>query len=217
MFMEDLTGRTFGRLTVLRFAGRDKHRHLIWTCQCECGNVRDVTKWNLLNGITVSCGCYTSDRARKQLTKHGFYNNQFYSVWRDMMRRCYDVKQSCYDRYGGRGISVCDEWHNVESFIQWCESQPFKTGLTIDRIDNNKGYSPENCRFVTLKENQNNRSSNHVISYAGKSQTITEWAEETGLTPSCLYGRINRLGWSVERALSTPSRRTRNVSELSQT
>lgn len=185
----DLTGRTFGRLKVIGFAGRDKHRHLLWTCVCECGSVRDVAQWNLLVGSTVSCGCYAAQRASKQLKRHGFYSSKYYSRWHDMMRRCYNPKDVHYDRYGGRGIGVCKEWHDVGKFIDWCESQNPDDGMTIDRIDNDSGYSPDNCRFVPLKDNQNNRSSNRKIEYNGKMKTVSEWAEETGINASTLFSR----------------------------
>lgn len=203
----DLSGKKFGRLSVIEFAGRDKHRHLLWRCVCECGNERLVAKNNLLSGRTVSCGCYASERASNQLRKHGMFSSRFYSVWHDMMRRCYNKNDVHYNRYGGRGISVCEEWHDVRNFVAWCEQKNPDSGMTIDRIDNDSGYSPDNCRFVSLKDNQNNRSSNRNLEFHGETKTVTQWAEKTGIPASVIYSRLDKLGWSVEKALTTPSRR----------
>lgn len=211
----DLTGRTFGRLYVEKFVGRDKHRHLLWRCVCQCGAVRDVAQWNLLTGNTVSCGCYAAQRASNQLKRHGRYLPKYYSKWHDMMRRCYNTKDVHYDRYGGRGIRVCDEWHDVNKFIDWCESQNPNDGMTIDRIDNDSGYSPDNCRFVSLKDNQNNRSSNRKIEYNGEIKTVSEWADTIGISASTLFSRLDKLHWTVEQALTTPIRKGKHVSELS--
>lgn len=133
-----------------------------------------------------------------------------------MMKRCYNKKDVHYNRYGGRGIGVCEEWHDVKNFIAWCEQKNPDPGMTIDRIDNDSGYSPENCRFVSLKDNQNNRSSNRNLEFHGETKTVTQWADQTGIPASVIYSRLDKLGWNVEKALTTPSRRKdKHVSELS--
>ena len=212
----DLKGRRFGRLTVLDEAGRDQWRHLLWKCKCDCGAIRLVTQWNLVAGITVSCGCYAKDRASKQLKQHGLSSNRFFETWTSMMKRCYNPNCSGYYRYGGRGICVCDEWHDVKTFIDWCESQNPPENMQIDRIDNDGNYSPDNCRFVTIKENNNNRSSCMYITFQGRTQSLTKWCEELGLPYGTMRSRIHSLHWDPDKAFLTPvnKQRSRDVSKL---
>ena len=124
-----------------------------------------------------------------------------------MMSRCYRPSNSHFHRYGGRGITVCDEWLNVQNFVKWCEQVNPPEGTTIDRIDNNAGYTPDNCRFVSLKENQNNRSTNVLLEWNGRTQTIAQWSEDLNIPYELIYRRIKVLGWSVERALTQPPRK----------
>ena len=156
----DLTGQPFGRLVVIREAGRDKHGNVLWLCRCECGNVVIVRGDSLRNEHTTSCGCYNRERVVEAHTTHGMCKTRLYYVWTDMLQRAgvhkgapEEVKRA----YQDRGITVCDEWLVFENFRDWAFSHGYKDDLQIDRIDNDKGYCPENCQWVTPKENMNNR------------------------------------------------------------
>ena len=156
----DLRGQPFGKLTVLRENGRDKHNKVLWLCRCECGNVVTVLGSNLRNENTTSCGCYQRERSAESHTKHGASRTRLYFVWSSMLQRVGVYK--CADEetkrlYQDRGITVCDEWLVFENFRDWALSHGYKEGLQIDRINNDAGYCPENCRWVTPKENTNNR------------------------------------------------------------
>lgn len=162
--VKDLTGQRFGRLVVVERAGSDKHKHATWKCQCDCGEVRVLCSGNLRNGLVNSCGCLRVDSNKKRFTKHGRRESRLYCVWIDMKKRCYNPSTHNYHRYGGRGITICDEWlHNFEAFYDWAiangydETAP-RGQCTIDRIDNDKGYSPDNCRWVDAKTQNNNKS-----------------------------------------------------------
>ena len=156
----DLTGQPFGRLLVLYECGRAKDGHALWRCQCECGNEVTVSGNNLRSEHTTSCGCYCRERVVEACTTHGMRRTRLYSVWRSILMRAGAVK--CADekkkhRYQDRGITVCDEWLVFENFRDWALSHGYKDDLQIDRRDNDAGYCPENCRWVTPKENVNNR------------------------------------------------------------
>lgn len=212
---EDITGRKFGRLTALFYTGeRRGGSGRVWRCQCECGNVVDVPIGRLKRGGTKSCGCYQRDLTR-ELKKgkafhvtHGGSSEHLYGVWAAMKRRCEYPKDKRYKDYGGRGIKVCERWRNDYAAFK---EDAFKAGYvegqeygkcTIDRIDVNGDYCPENCRWVPMKVQNNNRRNNHLLTYKGKTMTVAEWARETGIKPGTLYDRLYN-GWSTERALET--------------
>jgi hypothetical protein len=156
----DLTGSIFGRLTVLdRAAENDPQRKPRWVCMCSCGKTTTVRRSDLRKGATSSCGCYMVESRHTGRPKHGCSNkvNSEYTTWQGMKHRCTNPKDVCYRYYGGRGITVCDRWFNsFENFIADMGVRPFK-GAQLDRIDNEKGYSPENCKWSTAKENANNK------------------------------------------------------------
>lgn len=156
----DLTGRKFGRLTVIEEAGRDKFGAVLWRCRCDCGNESIVLSNSLRRGNTLSCGCLNRERTVETHTKHGLRKHHLYKVWQDILRRCGVYK--CADAelrrtYIERGITVCKEWCEFLSFYVWSLNSGYAEGLQIDRIDNDRGYSPDNCRWVTPKQNVNNR------------------------------------------------------------
>lgn len=152
----DLRGVRFGRLTVIEEAGRDSGRNVTWLCRCDCGNECVVSSNHLRTANTASCGCFKHER----ITKHGMSRSPLYRVWRDIMTRT-GVYKGAANRmrrdYIERGIFVCDEWQKFENFSEWAVRHSYEKGLQIDRIDNDRGYCPDNCRFVTRKQNMNNR------------------------------------------------------------
>ena len=141
---------------------------------------------------------------RRRATKHGCYYKPWYKNYRAMMDRCYCSKVESYPQYGGAGITVCEEWHNIKNFQKWVERSGYAVGLTLDRIDGTKGYSPENCRWATPKEQSNNRRNTFFCEYKGERRALTDWASLLGMNKDTLYDRIHKRGWSVERAFETP-------------
>lgn len=152
----DVTGQRFGSLTVLAVSGKDVHGNFMWLCQCDCGNKRVVGGYRLRSGHTKSCGCLQPEAARKASTVHGGRYLPEYSIWSAMIKRCGNSKADNYERYGGRGISVCESWLNFENFFRDMGSRP-TLKHSIDRIDNDKGYSKDNCRWATGVEQSANK------------------------------------------------------------
>lgn len=201
----DLVGQKFSRLYVLSRAPNNKNGQSMWNCLCDCGNQCIVCGSHLLNGNTKSCGCYKNELIGNRRRIHGQCKSRLYNIWENMKHRCLNSKASNYNNYGGRGITICNEWcDSYETFSKWALNNGYDDSLFIDRIDNNKGYCPDNCRWATrLMQNRNQRS-NHRITYQNETHTLSEWAEIKGLSRSCLDTRINRRHWSIEDALNTP-------------
>lgn len=199
---KNIAGVRFGRLTAVSHAGTDMQRNALWLCLCDCGNQITVRGSSLRSGVTLSCGCYKLD----SLKTHGMSKSRLYALWHGMKVRCLNENGEIFDRYGGRGITICPEWENsFEAFRDWAMANGYRDDLTIDRIDTNGPYSPGNCRWATMKEQENNKRNNHLITFEGETHTVTEWAEIKGINRQALYSRLKR-GWSIERALFSPSR-----------
>lgn len=205
--LRDLAGQHFGRLTVLHRAPNRKdasgRSRTYWTCQCECGKIFDVLADNLMYGRQVSCGCYKREINHNLKTTHGETNTRLYGIWLSMKRRCDTPSLVAYPDYGGRGISVCEEWVNsYTAFRDWAMENGYDENLSIDRIDNNGNYCPDNCRWVDCVAQANNRRSNVILEYHGESHNITEWARILGKNPKTLFSRLYS-GDSVEKILRT--------------
>lgn len=183
-----IVGKRFGRLTVLELDHVSGHGNSYWRCECDCGTIKPVARFHLLNGHATSCGCYKKERA----TIHGSYYSPIYNNWNSMKERCMNPKHVEYDRYGGRGINVCDEWLDVRNFNGWAMKNGYAPGLTLDRIDTDQGYYPENCRWVDWHTQQNNRSNNRHITYNGVTHTVAEWARILDVKYATLLQRINK-------------------------
>lgn len=199
----DLVDKKFGRLTVIKEYGKNRHGLSKWLCKCDCGN--EVIVWgnHLKAGNTKSCGCLQKEIARKNSTKHGCCKERIYTAWANMKNRCHNEKHPEYKYYGGKGVKVCEEWlHDFQSFHKWAMANGYAENLTIDRIDNNGNYTPSNCRWTTWKEQQNNRSNNALITYKEETKTLAQWAETTGIAYYTLWQRINTLHWNTEEALT---------------
>ena len=201
---QDLTGKRFQRLVVI---ARNipiiprKNKHTYWECLCDCGNPVVVKSTHLHSGNTKSCGCYARDNIKERSTTHGLTDSPEYNSWKSMNKRCYSKSNQAYARYGGRGITVCDEWKNsFEAFYRDMGSRP-SSEHTLDRKDNSKGYSKENCRWATKKEQANNRRNSIFCEHNGERRTIPEWCLVLGLNYHLIRRRI-RAGWSFEKAIA---------------
>lgn len=190
----DITGQRFGRLTVLEFVAR-KGGTTLWKCRCDCGTEKVILRSNFQYGETKSCGCLLSEKVRDRMVKHGHSQERLYNIWVHMKKRCHLPKDKDFPNYGGRGISVCEEWKNsYDVFAHWAKSNGYEANLTIDRIDNDKGYSPENCRWVTRESNNSNKRNVINISVNDTTDTLTGWANRINVPRKRLYKRYSKYG-----------------------
>ena len=185
----DMTGQRYGRLTVIgRYPQNSINNKPLWECKCDCGNVVLVNRRRLKDGMTKSCGCYRRDLSREQHTTHGKSkngknHNRLYRIWSGMKDRCCNPKSKYWSRYGGAGITICDEWKNdYMKFDKWAMSNGYQDDLTIDRIENSKGYSPDNCRWATYMEQENNRTNNILYQVNNEILTLSELSRKEQLS-----------------------------------
>lgn len=206
----DITGQKFGRLTVVEYVGKGQDRKALWKCKCDCGEERVVRGRDLRNGKTVSCGCYReeikigrpmTEQNRRILldinTTHGLSKTPIYKVWQGIKSRCYNPKTINYCNYGGRGITMCEEWLTFEGFYEDM-AESYKRGLTIERIDNDKGYSKENCKWATRLEQSNNKRDNIIITYNGETDTLANLCRKYNKKYITVADRYKR-GWGVDK------------------
>lgn len=205
----DLTGQRFGRWSVLKRSGNDDQGAATWLCRCDCGKERIVRGYALRYGHTKSCGCLQSEQVTERDWKHGESRTQLYRVWTGIKKRCSNPRDPAYRNYGGRGICLCSEWlSSFEVFRDWALSHGYRDGMSIDRIDNDGDYSPENCRWADAKTQCNNRRSNRRIDFNGQAHTISEWSDITGIPQDVIRYRL-RAGWEEKRALTEKVRMRR--------
>lgn len=219
----DLKGKRFGRLVVIE-RSENIGKQIAWLVRCDCGEVKVVTGMHLRGGDTKSCGCFKKDNAHMLGTKmgkkiggknktHGSTKSRLYAIWRSMKERCMCPSNTFYSLYGGRGITVCEEWCNsFEVFRDWAiangyDENALRGQCTIDRIDVDGNYEPSNCRWATLTEQQNNKRNNHNLTYDGETYTIAEWSRIVGINESTIRQRL-RYGWDIEDVLRRPVKRS---------
>lgn len=211
--MEDLTGRKFNRLLVLGFHHTNKYRVSYWLCKCDCGKETVARRSNLLNEETKSCGCLNNEKRMLRFFKHGMSKTIEYSSWQHMKDRCLNPRFQDYHNYGGRGITICPEW--VDSFEQFYEDmKSCPDGCSLDRIDNEKGYFPENCKWSTRKEQTRNMRRNIFITLNDKTMCLKDWCAELCLPYTQILQRIVTLKWDEQTALLTPIKRGNKYATL---
>ena len=204
--LEIKQGDKFGKWTIIEEITSkiisNKPRRM-FRCQCECGNISEVQLACLRNGHSTSCGCEKRKRASIANTKHGLERHPLYSTWKNMKKRCNYPNASEYENYGGRGISVCKEWsNNFQSFYDWAINNNWSKELTIDRIDTNGNYCPENCRWANVETQMNNMTKNHYIKYNGDTYTLSTLAKHLNIPYNIIRYRLSNCKWTVEQLIS---------------
>ena len=197
-----LNGQRFGKWTVIGAAPRSS-RESRYLCRCDCGTERDVLRKHLLSGKSTSCGCQRHLQAAA-ITTHGGSKTSEYRTWQAMRNRCTDPKNPGWLRYGGRGISVDPRWDAFAAFLADMGAKP-SPAHTLDRVDGDGDYTPENCRWATRREQAQNTSRNHYVTWNGETKSIAEWARTTGINKDAIRYRL-LAGWSAEETLTRPRR-----------
>lgn len=196
----DLTGKRFGKLTVLEYY-ETRRGQAYWKCKCDCGNCKIVRGNHLRTGKVKSCGCLRGEENRRRAT-HNLSRDRLYNVYHGMIKRCYKPNNGSYSHYGGRGIGICDEWRDKEkgfqTFYAWAIANGYQEDRSIDRIDVNGDYSPNNCRWANAKTQANNRTNTAHIKHNGVFHTPAEWSEITGIERQVILSRYKK-GWSEEK------------------
>lgn len=201
MSLIDLTGQRFGRLVVVKRVDHEKKGQARWLCRCDCGKEKVVQSYDLRSGNTQSCGCQRQENFTHIV--HGHSRKRVYAIWKGMKSRCFNENRKCYKDYGGRGITVCDEWKDdFEVFYDWAMANGYSDDLTIDRKDSDGNYDPSNCRWADTLTQANNKGRNVFLEYNGETHTIAEWSRITGINAATIYNRVKKLNWTVEKALT---------------
>lgn len=219
MAIVDRTGERYGKLVVFEYA-YTKKRKAYWKCRCDCGNEKIVSGSNLQSGNTKSCGCGEEENRKEHMAKftvehriHGLSNTRLHHTWRHMIDRCSNRNNKDYSSYGGRGISICNEWlgeNGFQNFYEWAIEHGYDDTLSIDRINNDGDYEPNNCRWIDDAGQANNRRTNKILAIGGKSQTFAEWCKQCGIGYYKVRDRMDS-GWTAEEALELkPRERSQN-------
>lgn len=193
----NLIGQKYNRLTVIARTTNNASGKSRWICLCDCGNIKEkpVTRYDLTHGKVKTCGCLYKESNKYINRKHGHTGERIHRIWCSMRQRCYNPQSQGFINYGGRGIGICDEWKDsFQAFYDWAMTNGYADNLTIDRKDVNDNYSPENCRWVDMKTQQNNRNNNRMVLYCGFEYTASELAEFLGVPYATLLWRMNN-GW----------------------
>lgn len=207
MRLIDLTGKRFGRLTVLG-RSQEPSEKIKWICKCDCGTIKAIYGDCLKNGNTKSCGCFKTENAKLLYSGLRQKNKTLYGIWWSMRQRCNNKNSKSYHNYGGRGIKVCDEWNaSFENFYYWAYSNGYENGLQVDRIDNNGDYSPNNCRWVNTEVQANNKRNVKLYEIDGQKKSLPQWCREYNASYYTVRQRVCKLGWDIKDALVIPSQR----------
>lgn len=189
----NLIGKQFGRLQVVGIA-ENKGKNTAWTCMCECGVVKSYLTYNLTSGKSQSCGCARVESMSKKFTTHGKSKTRLYQIYKGMKQRCLNENSPAYNYYGGKGVSIHKDWlSNFMSFYKWSYNNGYKEGLSIDRIDPNGNYEPNNCRWVESQQQQNNKLNSFFITIDGSRKTLAEWAKINKANKQTLYSQFYRM------------------------
>jgi len=192
----DIKGKKYNYLTAV------EHKiDSVWIFKCDCGKEKEIDSRNVKNSHTKSCGCMKGKINGDAHRTHGKTGTKVYRAWLHMKDRCNNTNDKEYKRYGARGIAICKEWKSSEQFLKDMGDSP--KGTSLDRIDNNKNYCKENCKWSTPREQANNRRSNRFITFNGRTETLAEWGRITGINAKNINRRIDNYGWSIEKALTT--------------
>lgn len=197
-------GDRFSHLEAVSFLGRDHNGHRRWLFKCDCGTTKEISELHVTSGRTKSCGCFRKAVTTDRMTKHGSAKREkttrTYKVWGGMVARCTIKSASGYEQYGGAGVTVCDRWKTFENFLSDMGECP--AGMSIERMDNAKGYEPGNCKWASRTEQNNNRRSVRLIEFRGETLSAAQWAKKLGVSKATMYERLEK--WPLERALTTP-------------
>lgn len=174
---KDITGQKFGRLTAIRFVRINERNRTFWLFSCDCGIQKEIASSEVLKGSTKSCGCLRKDGKEKASLVHGGFGTRTHRIWSGMLSRCRNPVNKDYKNYGGRGIQVCDEWYDFSKFQSWCLNNGYSDDLSIDRINANGNYCPENCKFSTMKEQSRNKRNTIWYEIDGIKKSLVEWCE----------------------------------------
>jgi len=194
---QDLVGQTFGRWTAIS-AAPHRNRKRFWVCQCSCGKTGEVYGHALITGKAKSCGCWRVDAIGNRSRTHGESGTRIHRIWKSMRKRCINPSETAYPNYGGRGITVCDEWQDFETFASWARANGYADNLTIERIDVNGNYCPENCTWATMAEQSRNKRSNVKVEINGIQMCLSDAARAHGIEPHIVITRRKR-GWPESR------------------
>ena len=210
MVAKNLIGNKYGKLTVVARATNTDYGRCRWWCVCDCGisKKNPVTSYDLERGKVRSCGCLYKESNKGRNEKHGHSGSRIHRIWLSIKNRC-----GCngLENYAGRGITICDEWKNsFQAFYDWAMANGYRDDLTIDRIDNDKGYSPDNCRWATMKTQENNRRNNRIVTFQGIEYTVAELADILEIPYQTLLWRINK-GWERSDWGIKPNLNNRNI------
>lgn len=206
--IDEMIGMQFGRLTVIEkaadYVSPTGGIHKRYLCECTCGNTTIALKEWLTSGSKKSCGCLRHESRGKT---HGEIHTRLYKIWGNMCNRCSNPNNPAWERYGGVEIYVCEEWKHYENFREWAYKSGYSDDLTIDRIDNSKGYNPDNCRWADRIQQANNKTCNLFVEYNGETKTLSEWARVLEIPYKTLHRRVVSLGWKLEQAFTQPLRK----------
>lgn len=197
----DITGKKYNKLTAIDRVENSKNGKTRWLCLCECGNKTIVSGSNLKNGLVKSCGCLSHEHSWNRYVEDN--SKRLYSVWCGIKGRCKNKNNPSYKNYGGRGITICEEWENFLTFESWSYKNGYKENMTIERNDVNGNYCPENCCWIPKNKQASNRRTCYKIEYNGQIVNLSDLCEKLGLNYKRVHNRIHKLGWSVEKAIST--------------